>query len=142
MSSLGSPQSGSNTCAGTESRKGTVLDIFDHGPLIAVVGGTFTVIEPHSVRLCFRSDTGVDREAWNESYFETPRPRMTVTFDVTRHIPTHAVLTTDTIYLYNTKHNITFVDATLRNWKRSNDTRTLSFSCADYTVKTGWHTDT
>jgi len=136
MSSLGSPQNGLNTCAGTESRKGTVLDLFDHGPLVAVVGGTFTVIEQHTLRMCFRSDVGVDRETWDESYFETPRPRMTVTFDVTQHIPTHALMNTNTVYLYNTKHNITFVDTSLRNWKRPSNTRTVSFSCTDYTVET------
>jgi len=49
MSSQDSLQAQSNTFGGTKSRKGIVMDLFDHGPVLMVIGGQLIKVDSLSI---------------------------------------------------------------------------------------------
>jgi len=136
MSSHNSLQAPSSTLDGIKSRKGIVLDLFDHGPVLMVVEGQ--LIQPESLSISINVESSSD--FYGEPRVTTSHNAITATIETTSDISITNTFEQKRIYLYNTKHKIIFESSYISNVATYSEGRTtIECNATDYSVSTGWN---
>jgi hypothetical protein len=111
-----------------------VMDLFDHGPLLMVIGGQ--LLQADSLSICINvTNNNPTHEVWHPSTHNTITVTLTTSSDIT---PTHSI-TLKSIYLFNNKHKLIFEEAYVSEMEQNEDgSTTIELDAYDYSVTTGW----
>lgn len=136
MSSQDSLQAQSNTFGGTKSRKGIVMDLFDHGPVLMVIGGQLIKVDSLSISFeLFNSIVG-----WVEGSCDSiTHNAISVSLDTESNFKHCGGMDTGDILLFNNKHKIVFEEATISSYHRDGEDTELTFEAEDYTPSVDWN---
>ena len=136
MSLHNSLQARLSTLDGIENRKGIVLDLFDHGPVLMVVEGQ--LIQPESLSISINVDSSSD--FYGEPRVTTSHNTITAIIETASDISITNTFEQKRIYLYNTKHKLIFESSYISNVDTDSYGYTkIECNAVDYSVSTGWN---
>lgn len=138
MSLHDSRQKELNTSGGTGNRNGLMLDLFDHGPLLMVIGGQFVAVESLSMSIDKQFDT-IHRSDSLEGQDIQTGSTISVSLETKSTFKYSGAPDSETIRLYNRKHELLFNNAMISTWTYDGETMEIEFLSTDYDASDDWY---
>lgn len=138
MSTHNSQQNELNTLRGTKNRSDTMMDLFDHGPILAIVDGRWTELQNVSM--------SINRDVTTVSTIELETTPIVNAID----IKIDCVMDKDvaykasddtvmsSVYIFTHKHDIQLSEPFVFIQQKNDDTADVTIRCTDYSVKHDW----
>lgn len=140
MSSHDSPQNQLNTPCGTRSRNSVVMDLFDHGANLAVVGGKLVNVSSLTISMnMYAPKRTASMGEWHEASYNQGQYEIFVTIETTSNYNLMDRKGVSNVPLYNNKHKVIFENANMLSCERDGDMWTLELAAEDYSVSTEWN---